>query len=138
MVLSARILRDVASVNNFRVASGPHEMVEGDGDSYVYFQLVDTTLDTATEGYQPTGRRYVAAEAATLTLRMESLDIAKMVTRSASRPYALDGSIWRVAVLATDPLRGSVGWRLTLLEGGVARTGRLQPALCIQSSSLVR
>lgn len=138
MILSARILRDVANVNVWRPASGPYEMVENDGDGVVYLQLVDQTLDLPSEGYVPPYRRYVAASGATLSIRFESLDSARVITRSATRPYALDGSIWQVQVLAADALRGTVGWLLTLTESSVVHTGRLQPAMCVRSKGLVR
>lgn len=114
MLLSARILKDVCSVNSFEYDSQAQWTV---GDStYLYFQLIDSSLDTSLQGHSPPGRRYVPADSSSLSVVLENIDDAKKITRSAVQPYANDGSIWRLTIYSTDVLRGAPQMRLTLTE----------------------
>ena len=125
--LGARILRDVANVNVFRVAERG-AFTEGDTVN-VYFQLMDQSVDLPTEGFNPPYRRFVPAAGATLSVVLESLDMDKKVTRSCTQPFSQDPSIWMLSVLNTDKIRGTVTMSLVLTQSGVATRGRLQPAL---------
>jgi hypothetical protein len=131
MLLQARMLTDVQSVNSFRYS--PQNQVQWTvGDTlYVYFQLIDASLDRSMEGFNPAGRRYVPASGATLSVVIGSLDLAKQVTRAASQPYFQDPSIWRVSILATDTIKGTSPLKLTLTEGTKVTTGQTQNALLI-------
>lgn len=132
MLLSARILNDVAGVNSFEY-SEVAEFTEGDGAS-VYFQLIDLTLDKPNEGFVPAGRRYVPATGATLQCTVESIDDSKTIVRFATAVYATDDrSIWRLDFLASDKIRGTANIRLKLTEGGVVRNGLMKSALRIHS-----
>lgn len=121
MLLSARPLIDVANVNTFRVVQTA-QMTAGDAGN-LYFQLIDKSLDLGTEGYSPSGRRYMPAVGATLSVRVMSINDAITVTRLATQPFAQDPSIWALPLLSTDLLNGSYSIRLTLTEGAVVKHG---------------
>lgn len=131
MLLSARPLRDVADVNHFRVAD-EWQMTEGDSMP-LYFQLVDKSLDIAEEGFKPPFRRYAPAPGATVQITFESIDMAKQIIRYAVQPFTQDPSIWKIILLPTDPLRGTVQMRIKLTEGSVVSYGLVQPALAIEN-----
>jgi hypothetical protein len=133
MLLSARVLKDVANVNSFEFASSV-SWTEGDA-LYLYFQLVDAGLDTDKD---PLGRRYMPPATSTLTVVLENIDDARKLTRTATQPFPEDASIWRVQILATDKIRGTPQMRLTLVEPGPKTTyGLMKDAIRIQSQSNV-
>lgn len=127
MLLSARILTHVQNVNSFDYAVAA-EFTEGDAP-IVYFQIVDKSLDKATEGFSPAGRRYMPAAGATMTAVIDSLDDAKKITRAASQPFPLDPSIWRVTILTTDILTGTARLLLTLTEGATVTHANIAAAI---------
>jgi hypothetical protein len=129
MLLSARILLDVASVNNYRVAPQV-EWTEQDPVTF-YIQLVDASADTSTMGFNPPGRRYIPASGATLSVTLENINDAKQVTKTATNPYASDTSIWAISILSTDLIRGTPQMRITLTEGSTVRRGLLKNAVKI-------
>ena len=128
MLLSARPLKDVTSVNSFEPAT-ELEWTEGDTVD-VYFQLIDSQLDKPEQGFSPAGRRYVPAAGATLSCVLENIDDAKQLTRLATQPFANDGSIWKLSILGTDVIRGTPQLRLTLTEAGKVTRGIAK--LCIK------
>jgi len=132
MLLSALFLVDVGSVNIFRESSYC-QISEGDS-STIYLQLRDTSVNTAQEGYKPTGRRYMPAAGASLKVYIDnSLDGGKVVTKSASQPYATDTSIWSFVIQATDAISGTKNVRLELNEGGKITRGIIQGGIRAQS-----
>lgn len=133
MLLSARFLNDVASVNSFEYADQA-EFTEGDTTS-VFIQLVDVSLDRAQDGYIPAGRRYVPASGATLQCTVESIDDSKTLVRYATQPFSADGSVWKLDILGTDNVRGTANIRLKLNEGGVVRNGLVKNGLRIYSAT---
>jgi hypothetical protein len=130
MQLSARMLTDVNGVNSFEYANQV-ECVEGDGP-LVSFQLIDVTVDRATDGFVPGGRRYIPAVGATLSVVIDSLNDSTKITRSATQPFATDSSIWQVQLMSTDPIRGTATMRLTLTEGIKITRGNVFNSLMIQ------
>jgi hypothetical protein len=131
MLLSLRTLQSATSANDFSYADEA-EWTAGDTFNW-YFQLVDLSRDRAIDGFKPEGRRYMPAAGATLTVLFGNIDDAKKVTRAATQPYPLDPSIWRVSVLAADPIQGTIDATLTLSEGGVVTTGYAQAAACVRN-----
>lgn len=129
MLLSARVLKDVATVNSFEYGSEA-SWTEGDTLS-VFFQLIDASLDTPLQGFNPSGRRYVPATGATLEITLENLDDGKKLTRLATQPFANDGSIWALSVLATDKIRGTPQVRFRLTQSAVVTTGLLKNGIKI-------
>lgn len=132
MLLSVRPLKDVGGVNVFRPAERFYLTV---GDApYLYFQLIDKSLDLAEEGFKPPYRRYAPAVSATLQVTLESIDTDKVLVRYATQPYTQDPSIWRLALLSSDILRGTVVMKVKLVEGAATVYGVLQPALEVVSA----
>ena len=115
MILSCRILEDVADVNHFRYASEVR-FTEGDGAD-IFFQLIDSSQDRNDQGFNPSGRRYAPAAGATLQIVVDTLNDAKKVTRYATQPFANEPSIWKLTLLPTDAIRGTASLRLLLTEG---------------------
>lgn len=133
MLLSARLLNNAVSVNSFEQVP---RLVFGEGDApAVFFQLIDKTLDRHEQGYVPAGRRYVPAVDATLSVILDNLDDARKVTRAASQPFAQDPSIWKVQLLSTDTVRGTINLKLTLTEGSVVTHGFVPAAIGVDSGS---
>lgn len=130
MLLSARILQDVQSVNSFRYSQAA-QLSQGD-TATIYIQLVDASLDRAMEGYNPAGRRYIPASGATLAVTLPSLNQLKQISgRAASQPFPGDLSIWSFTILSTDIIRGTVGLQLALNEGGKITSAFLQNAMAV-------
>jgi len=123
MLLSARFLNQVSSVNSFEYASNA-QWTAGDTVS-LYIQLVDLTLDRAVQGYMPAGRRYMPADGATLQVTLTNIDDAVQIQRFAVQPFANDPSIWRVDILSTDPIQGTCDVLLALVEGSNKTNGRV-------------
>jgi len=115
MLLSCRILQDAVTVNSFEYASQV-SWTEG-SPQVVTFQLIDASLDTSIQGFNPPGRRYMPDSGATLQVTLESIDEAKRVTKTAYNPFASDTSIWAISILSTDTIRGAPQMRLVLTEG---------------------
>lgn len=133
MKLSCRFLTNVANVNSFQYLT-QFEAQEGfAGD--IYFQIIDATVDRSDQGFSPPGRRYVPSAGATLTVKFDNINDAKVVSRVATNPFPNDLSIWKVSVLASDPIVGTVTMALTLNEGGVVSSGFINGALRVQSNS---
>jgi hypothetical protein len=129
MLLSCRILDGVSSANDFEYKPQA-EWVEGTPTT-VYLQLIDVSKDRASKGFSPAGRRYVPAAGATLQVVVESIDDAKTITRTATQPFATDGSIWSFSVLATDTIKGTATIRLRLSQSGVITYGSAIKAVSI-------
>lgn len=129
MLLSARMLNNVASVNAFDWAENV-EFTQGDQVD-VYFQLIDASLDKAVKGYVPAGRRYMPAAGATLSVTIANIDDAVQIVRSASQPFANDPSIWKVSVLNSDKIVGTCALVLVLNESGKKTYGRLEAAVLV-------
>lgn len=135
MLLTARLLADFQSVNSYRQVD-MLRMTQGDSVT-LYFQLVDASLDTASEGFVPAGRRYVPAVGATLVCQVNNIDDAKKVTRNAQQPFgAQDPSIWALTLMPTDPVQvGTSSLRLTLTEGSKVTNGVKLAALGVASQT---
>lgn len=117
--LAVRPLIDVQGVNDY-VEAQQLEMNLGDPVDF-YFQLVDMEKNLQQHGYSPPGLRYFPAGGATMAVTFLNLNAAKQFVRAASQPFA-DLSVWKVAILATDPVAGTVNVKIVLTEGGVVRT----------------
>lgn len=131
MLLSARMLNDVASVNAYEVVEQV-EFTQGDTVD-VYFQLVDASLDKAVRGFVPAGRRYMPAVGATLSVKLDNIDDNIALTRAATQPFTQDPSIWRLNVIGTDRIIGTCALVVVLTEAGKVTRGRIEAAVQIQS-----
>ena len=141
MSFSARILANVVTVNAFDYATEAR-FQEGDAAT-VYVQLVSPDRLPASQNYNPSGLRYMPQGTAALAVTIDSIDVAKKITRSATQPFAQDPSIWSFPVLAADALAGTMSLNLQLTEtvtvGQVVTTtatrARLESVLHFGSSS---
>jgi hypothetical protein len=124
MKLSAKVLGNVNDVNSWEYQNQA-EFSEGDTTS-LFLQLVDLSKDRADQGFNPSGRRYMPEAGALLTVVFDHIDDARKVTRPASQPFPEDPSIWEVAIMSTDTLRGTVNLKLSLNEGGTITSGYVQ------------
>lgn len=140
MLLSYRFLTDVASVNSYE-ATTTLEINQGDQQD-LYFQLIDRSIDRTEQGFNPAGRRYMPPAGSTMTVTMTNLDTGpsilssssfdvpaprinpttpRQVVRACVQPFAGDASMWKIPVLSSDPLFGTVNLKMTLTEGGTGR-----------------
>jgi hypothetical protein len=133
MLLSARFLNQVSSVNAFEYASNA-QWTEGDTVS-LFFQLIDSTVDRQAQGFVPAGRRYMPAAGATLQATLTNIDDSIQIVRSAVQPFVLDPSIWRVDVLSSDKIRGTCDLVLALREGSVSTNARIVGGVLISPTA---
>jgi hypothetical protein len=124
MLLSCRMLQNVVDVNTFEYDTQV-AFTQGDGPT-IYFQLIDANKDRVEAGFNPSGRRYMPAAGATLSVVVDSLDDAKKITRTAVQPFATDPSIWSLTFMANDAIRGTTTLRLTLTESAKITRGSSQ------------
>ncbi len=121
MLLSARLLNDLADVNTFDVVT-VLESVAGDQLPF-FFQTVDASAEKLAN---PPGRRYVAAVGATLKVVLQSLNSAQTISAYCTRPFAGDQSIWKFVwpippfPNTYDPTKtlGTFALKMTLVEPG--------------------
>ena len=130
MLLSARLLKDFCSINSFEVANSC-EMYKGNAKR-VYFQLIDASLDLPTQGFSPSGRRFVPSTGATLSVTLNSVDDAKKFVKTASKAFSSgDDSLWYIDINATDDVNGTVNMILSLNQSGVITSGLVQKAILV-------
>lgn len=134
--LSARTLRGFTNANNFADWKDP-TIVEG-SDARVYLRLTDSSLDTAEDGYQPPGRRYLPEAGASLEVSLSAAPGLKVIRRAAFMPApADDRSIWAFDVRAADGLTGTAIINLRLIESSGTSVGRAVFALRITPTAAV-
>jgi len=135
MLLACRFLADVANVNSFDGVASSVSMNVGD-TQWLYFQLIDASVDRKDQGFNPPGRRYIPAASSTVSVTFTNTDtgpdvcvtefggsrinpsVPATLVRGAVNPFAPDTSIWRVQLLGTDSLKGTVNVAVTLTEPG--------------------
>ena len=133
MLLSARVLKNLTTVNSFEY-DDTIQWMEGDSLT-LYFQLIDAELDLSAKGWNPSGRRYVPPATTTLTVVLENIDTGKTITRVATQPFTGDLSIWSIPILATDKARGAPQLRLILAEPTKTIRGVVKGLFRIQSAT---
>lgn len=135
MLLSARPLVDVVDVNHYRPAT---ELVVNKGDAAgLYFQLVDLEQLPRAQSWMPGGLRYVpSGSPLTLSVEFVNIDAARAFTRFGVQPFAGDGSVWRVDLMASDVLDGTGALRFTLTEGVVVRSFLVPAVLLARDTTL--
>jgi hypothetical protein len=140
MRLSITPLQDAQGVNDFIYATEIRSTV-GDATE-LYFQLSDAEKNLTQHGYNPGGMRYIPAAGATLQVTLKNIDNRKQFTRFATQPFPQDLSIWKVPVLATDPVSGTVSMKFVLTEpngaaGGITKTATLQACFLVDGTNTV-
>jgi hypothetical protein len=130
MLLTARPLINVSDVNSWEYAD---EVKFTQGDQvFVYFQLIDSQKDKT---LKMPGKRYVPATGATLLATLNSIDINKTYTKVATQPFPGDLSIWRIQVLASDTIVGTLSMKLVLTESGISTYGVVKNMLSVEAQS---
>lgn len=131
MRLTGRPLIDVCNVNDF-VPATEVQCSRGDNLEF-YFQLVDLEKNLAAHGWNPPGMRYMALPGATVAVTFLNLDSAKQFVRTATQPFTQDASVWKVSILPTDPLSGTVSLKFVLNEPGPSiHSGLMQAVLLVK------
>lgn len=133
MILSGRILSNALSANVFDYAPAA-QFTQGD-QATVFIQLIDTTQDTMQQGFNPPGRRFMPAAGATLQVLLDCVDDAKKITRTLVQPFPQDPSIWRLDVLPTDKVKGTVTIRLVLNESGKETRGYIKAGMLVNPAA---
>jgi hypothetical protein len=120
MRLNAKILKNVANVNNWQYANQA-SIQEGQVNE-IYLQLVDydkvpgsdksVALPDSPLRYIPQGTTVA------LVATFPSIDSAEEFEVSATQPFADDKSIWKISLLSTQ-LPKSGNFKLKLTEDGV-------------------
>lgn len=120
MRLSAKILKNVANVNNWQYSSQA-SVQEGQAND-IYVQLVDLDKAHGTEksaAFPENPLRYIPQGAViALTATFPSIDDAAELVIVASQPFADDKSIWKITLSSTQ-LPKSGNFKLKLTEDGV-------------------
>ena len=115
MKLSARVLRAVVNQNSYEYATEfDHQQKSADE---LYVQLV--VADYAQNG-NPPGIRYIPAAGCVLTITLPSFDSSKVVVATATQPFALDTSIFKILISDTQDF-GTGDMVLILTEASVTR-----------------
>jgi hypothetical protein len=140
MKLSVTVLDDVEDVNDYHYATQAESTV-GDA-TQLYFQLSDATKNLGQHGFNPGGLRYMPVAGATLQVTFKNIDNRKQFTRFATQPFPQDLSIWKVPVLATDPVSGTVSCKFVLTEpngvaGGLTKTCSLNACFLVDGTNTV-
>lgn len=113
MSLSVQILTHVSDVNSFASAT-QIEMSAGEARD-LYFRFVDTEKRESV--YDQTRLRYVPSGVTNaVTVTLQNIDDAKKYVRYGTNPFAGDTSIWKISLLATDLLAGTVSLKVVLAE----------------------
>jgi hypothetical protein len=127
MTLGVRFLTAVGSVNIFSYAT---QVDANSGEAFdVYFQLIDKDQHQVSQGFTPGGNRYMPAVGATASVDVKNIDDSKKFSRAATQPFSQDPSIWKMSLLSTDPLSGTVSLKFKLTEGAVVRSVTLLGAI---------
>ena len=123
MLLTAQFLTNLQNVNSFDVQSYA-TFTEGDSPD-IYLQLVDATNDNL---------RYVAAAGATLQVTVDHINDVRKLVRFATQPFSGDGSIWKLSLLSTDQVLGTVSLKLKLTEGTKVTSAIVKGGLRVSSA----
>lgn len=126
MLLTCRLLKGVADVNNFGYAE-VLEVTEGDSPTF-FIQLADASVDSDA---RPSGRRYMPATGATLQVRLYSLDSSATIQKAASQPYQNDPSIWSFQLAQAETIPGTRALVLQLTEGSKVTNGYVSQAVVV-------
>ena len=114
MRLSAKILKNVANVNHFEYQD-QIEIFEGMENEF-YFQLVDLDKVTTEKDSKPLPDhplRYMS-EDSTLVVEFDSLFDDEQFEVTATQPFLLDSSIWKVVLTEEQtPKTGNMIFRFT-------------------------
>lgn len=104
-----RLLESVLNVNNFCVVE-QLEYSQGSGES-IYFQLIQ---DKSGKCEECDRQRWIPSNSATMQFTFENIDQNAKITRTATMVFSADDrSIWKVDMMPTDKINGTVSATLT-------------------------
>jgi hypothetical protein len=121
MRLSARILDNVANVNNWDHVSEAH-ISEGEVSSF-HFQIINKSKDDI--------RYLTQAVAYSVTVSFPSIDDAEDFDVIATQPFSDDKSIWKVS-LAASQVPSSGAFVVAIVEDGVERKFKVDQSLIVE------
>ena len=126
MRLNARILKNVANINQWEYSSDAY-VQEGQVNE-IYFQIIDLDKKIDSNCYM----RYLSTAASIgVEVTFPSLDDAQVITATATQPFADDKSIWKVSLSSTQlPNSGSIKIKLT--EDGSDKYFTVKAAIQVQ------
>ena len=111
-----RLLENVKDFNTFREVD-QFEHVNGSQQD-LYFRIVQVEADSGPESMN---NRWLPSGSATVQFKFDDIDQARVISRSGTMVYPSDDrSIFKVTILATESINGSVTMILT--DGGVTET----------------
>jgi hypothetical protein len=133
VILSARLLKNVANVNQWQYTA-QWNLAEGQ-PSEVYFQLVDLEKDPTTQvskAFPDNPLRYISsATSLSAQVSFDSLDNSEIIIVSAIQPFANDRSIFKLNLTAAQiPSSGNV--KFTIIEDSVSRSFIVKNAVIVQ------
>lgn len=136
MRLSAKILKNVTSVNSWEYANQAHAQ-EGQANT-IYIQLVDLdrSVSLAAEksfAVPEMPIRYIPqGTVVTASATLPALDDDEQFTTAGAQPFPDDKSIWRFNLTASQvPSSGYM--KITLIEDGVTRTFLIKNAITVDT-----
>ena len=140
MRLAVSPLQDVQNVNDFKYCTEVQSTVNDAID--LWFQLQDKEKNLSSHGFSPSGLRYCPPANSTLQVTFLNLNNRKQFTRFASQPFSSqDPSIFKVSILATDPVSGTVSCRFVLTEpsgvGTITKTCSLNACFLVDGTDTV-
>jgi hypothetical protein len=112
-----------------------NQVIINPGETYtVYFQLVD--LDQPRVANAP-GQRYIPVSGSTLSVQLNSINQANVITKIPSNPFADDRSIWSFNLSAAETaIAAGVNMNVTLTEGSLIRIARAEAVIIIGPTSV--
>lgn len=134
MLLSGRMLANVADVNTWEFTDS---LAFTQGDTVVVnFQLIDANKDRLLQGFKPSGKRHIPATGATLQVTIQNIDSTKTITKTATKSFIGDDSVWKFTLVPGDALTaGTYSIRLALNEATVITSGSIKAALSVVSTT---
>ena len=128
MLLGAVMLKAVQNVNSFQRST--QVTIRQANPTTLYFQLVD--LDQTDSFGQPL--RYIPASGSSVTVTLNSINSANVISRIAGQPYSDDRSIFSFNLLSTDrPSSGN--FDISLSEGGSIFTTSVANGLIVWTTN---
>lgn len=123
MRLNAKMLKNVANINQWEYASTVH--VQEGQINEIYFQIIDLNKKLDSGCYL----RYLSAAAVIgVEVTFPSIDDDQVIVATATQPFADDKSIWKVSLLSTQlPNSGAINIKLT--EDGVDKYFTVKAAI---------
>lgn len=131
MRLNAKILKNVANVNNWQYANQA-SIQEGQANE-IYFQLVDYDKVPGSDkssALPDSPLRYMPQGVASVSATFPSIDSALEFTVVATQPFADDKSIWKISLLSTQ-LPKSGNFKIKLTEDGADKNILAKNAIAV-------